>query len=165
MSHSTSLTSLDLLGAINVDDRVIIEIANSCPFLTALRLPSRTTSIFTLHSVEHGICRMRHLTTLHLSGVRHSIHSREMLARMIVSSLPLLLHLDLSVDATIATTEQSSADSLHTVTLPEKCEIHSQLLDILGGKFAVGLSFLSLNGRRFLDPIGKFFFEVDSPCC
>ena len=108
------------------------------------------------NTVEHGLCRMRHLTNLNLSGICHSLHSREMFARMIVSSLPLLLVLNLNIDQQLITTEQSSPDSLHTVTLEEKCEIQSQFLDILSGKFAAGLSFLSLNGRRFLDPIGKF---------
>ena len=97
---------------------------------------------------------MRHLTSLAMSGVRHTLQSRELLARILVSSLPLLLHLDLSLQ--IYVNKDRNQDQLiesNIVTTKEHIEQPglATFLDVLGGKFAKGLASLSLAGRRYLD--------------
>ena len=167
-NHLPSLLSLDLRGCRFINDATLLEIPSACPFLTSLYLPHSTATPFTLHGIEEGICRLRHLTLLSIKGTQHDVATRELLARMLVSSLPLLLHLDLSIEINACPiTSDLSSNASKIVTLIERIEMNSTFLDILSGKFAQGLSTLLLNGRRNLSSISVrrlLTFESQSLC-
>ena len=106
--------------------------------------------MLTLAAFEHGICQLRHLTVLSMNGTRHDLH-RELLLRMLVSALPLLVRLDLSID--LVQESVGIAVDTHTIVhIPEKLEPHptTSFLNILGGKFSHGIATLDLSGRTTL---------------
>ena len=86
---------------------------------------------------------------LSMNGIRHTL-PRELLVRMLVSALPLLVRLDLSIDV-LYDSVGISVDTCTVVHIPELREPHptTSFLQVLGGKFSHGIATLNLSGRTY----------------
>ena len=96
LRQTPSLLALSLADLRFVDDIILEGIATLCPFLERLDLRNcagcgrnRNCSI-SAYGIEQGICRLRHLTELNIERCCIQGLDYTLLARMLVTALPLL---------------------------------------------------------------------------